>query len=162
MRMLTTALSALGILAVGLSLSAQASVTIDLQPGQNGVTTVEPDQQVLFHFDNPTYTAGTKRIMIGQGSDAEVEVYPMWQDTYYLDATKLKAIDTPYRIVGENGQEIASGTISNKYLYTNSTNLSSIINYSSSYTWDKKSEPNYYTSATPASGSDKQAVRGYW
>lgn len=74
MRMLTTALSAMGILAVGLSLSAQAAVTIDLQPGQNGVTTVEPDQQVLFHFDNPTYTAGTKRIMLGQGSEAEVEV----------------------------------------------------------------------------------------
>ena len=157
MRLLTAALSALGILAVGLTLSANAAVTIDLKSGDNGETVVEPDQQVLFHFANPI--SSPKRIIIGQAG-SEVDVYPMWQDTYYLDGSKLKAIETPYRITTESGEELASGTITNKYLYVNNTNLSSIINYSSSYTWDKKSEPNYYSSAR--SGTDKQAVRGYW
>ncbi len=159
MRMLTAALSALGILAVGLTLSAQASVTIDLKSGDNGETVVEPDQQVLFHFSNPI--TSPKRIIIGQ-SGADVEVFPMWQDTYYLDGTKLKGVETPYRIVSESGEELASGTITNKYLYVNNTNLSSIINYSTSYTWDKKSEPTYYTSSSSMRGSDTQAVRGYW
>jgi hypothetical protein len=147
-------LLAAGVALTGMVASnANAVVSYDVQPGQNQPVTLTSDQEVLLHIPRQQYYNYQISFKGDDGLNFTVPLHT--QDTYYYNATNAPSRRLTYMVKTLDGNQVATGTIVNPYVYTTRTNISSVLNQRTTYDYSafRDEEPTYNTN---------RSVRGYW